>query len=124
MKLTILLILFGIQVQARLHPEKYYQDAFAEISGGKTEYVLHNRTRVDILTDKYSIEVEFANNWAESIGQSIYYSMITDKEPGILLIIEDKEKDIKYFNRLMLVALEYGISIWVIYSDLTYERRN
>lgn len=36
------------------------------------EYVLPDRTRVDCLTDEYAIEIEFAENWAESIGQAMY----------------------------------------------------
>ena len=72
MKLLLILLL-GIALQAKnLHKESYYQNIFCDKMGGKTEVVLKDRTRIDCLTDKYAIEVDFANKWAESIGQSLH----------------------------------------------------
>ena len=66
---------------------------------GIKEYVLADKTRVDCLTDEYAIEFDFAKKWAESIGQSLYYSKKTGKKPAVA-IITDGEKDLKYIQRI------------------------
>jgi hypothetical protein len=112
--LIITVSLFG---QKRINKEIYYQNYFAEKINGQTEFVLFDRTRVDILTSEYAIEVDFANKWAEGIGQSLYYSLVTEKKAGVLLIMEYPEKDKKYLNRLIKVSNKYNIKIWTIDSD-------
>lgn len=42
--------------------------------------------RVDILTDEYAIEVEIDNHWKQSIGQSLWYALQTNRKAGIVLI--------------------------------------
>ena len=37
-------------------------------------------TRCDILTDTHAIEVDFANKWAQAIGQSLNHAMQTGKK--------------------------------------------
>jgi hypothetical protein len=102
--------------------ESYYQAEFAKIIGGEREVVLPDRTRVDIVTDEYAIEVDFAEKWAEGIGQALYYEKMLDKKAGILLIWEG-EKEIRFLNRLMTVAVEHGIQVWVWnWTDDTWGR--
>ena len=54
-------------------------------------------TRCDILTDTHAIEVDFADKWAEAIGQSLKYAMQTGKKAGIVLKLKDRgdEKHLK-----------------------------
>ena len=66
---------------------------------GIKEYVLEDRTRVDCLTDEYAIEFDYAKKWAESIGQSLYYSKKTGKKPAVA-IITNGENDLKYIQRI------------------------
>ena len=47
-------------------------------------------TRCDILTDTHAIEVDFADKWAEAIGQSLNYAMQTGKKAGIVLVLKDE----------------------------------
>ena len=68
--------------------------------------MLHDKTRVDCLTHTHAIEFDFAAKWAESIGQALYYAEVTNKKPGIVLIIEDKTKDNKYVKRANTIAKE------------------
>lgn len=77
------------------------------------EYVLPDRTRVDCLTDEYAIEFDFADHWAEAIGQSLHYAEMTNRKPGIVLIIEDP-KDERHLKKLRPIAEKTGIRIWVI----------
>lgn len=93
--------------------EKYYQNGFAIIMHGQKEVVLNDLTRVDIVTDTFAIEVDFAKKWAESIGQSIYYALELNKKPGILLIV-DGNKDDRYVRRLMNVAIKCNITVWLM----------
>lgn len=92
--------------------ERYYQEKFAKIVNGEMEVVLKDKTRVDIVTNDYAIEVDFAHKWAEAIGQSLYYAKELNKKPGILLVWSG-DNEIRYLNRLMEVAVEHGIKVWV-----------
>ncbi len=110
--LTILLMSLPVNVQAaRLFNESAYSDAFCSQYNGIREYKLSDSTRVDCLTPEYAIEIEFAKKWAESVGQSLHYSIMTGKKPGIVLIIENL-KDYTYLNRLKRICEKYGIRLW------------
>ena len=60
-------------------------------------------TRRDILTDTQAIEVDFADKWAEAIGQSLNYAMQTGKKAGIVLVLKDSV-DEKHVERLWEMA--------------------
>ncbi len=114
-KLLVLSLVLTLSLEAKhLHKEKVYQEHFCKAYGGITEYRLKDKTRVDCLLQDYAIEVDFAQKWAESIGQSLYYAVKTSRKPAILLIMEDKEKDQKYLDRLENVSKTHDISIWII----------
>ena len=96
--------------------EKYYQYKWARDNFplAEVEYILPDRTRVDVLTTDYAIEADFASKYAEAIGQSLYYSILTNKKAGILLILK-KDSDFKYVERLMRVIVEkkLDIRLWI-----------
>lgn len=117
-KSLLLLALSFTFVQAKhLHKEKDYQEHFCKVFGGVTEYRLKDQTRVDCLLDDYAIEVDFAQKWAESIGQSLYYASKTSRKAAVLLIMEDDVKDQKYLRRLEDVSQGHHIDIWIINKD-------
>jgi hypothetical protein len=78
---------------------------------GIIEYRLPDRTRVDCLTDEYAIEFDYAKKWAESIGQSLYYSKMTGKAPAVVLILTSLN-DYHYVKRVE--RLDNGIKIFLI----------
>jgi len=120
--LAIIILLSSIVLNAKhLHKEKYYQKIFCNKMNGVMEYTLRDKTRIDCLTSSYAIEVDFANKWAESIGQSLYYGLMTNKKPGILLIMEKPKKDIRYLKRLKKVVEIQKIRIWTINKDLVIQ---
>ena len=123
--LLIALILFSVSVFSQTkQKESYYQDEFAKIVNGETEVRLDDGTRADIVTDKYAIEVDFGAKWAESIGQSLSYAIQLEKQAGILLVISG-EDEIRFLDRLMAVAVEHGIQVWIWnYTDDTWSRVN
>jgi hypothetical protein len=67
-------------------------------------------TRCDCVTDTHAIEFDFGSNWAESIGQSAYYSLQTKKKPGLVLILETM-KDRKYWIRLNTTIEHFNLPI-------------
>lgn len=110
------------EVQNLPHPEKKlyekdYQTSWCEKHNGKTEVRLFDKTRIDCLTDSHAVEFDFAGKWGESIGQSLYYAAVVHKKPGIVLIIENKETDDKYLQRVKTVANKYNIKVWTMSPD-------
>ena len=55
--------------------------------GADVEYRLADGTRVDILTDQYAYEVDWAWKWAEGVGQCIHYSIMTQRMAGLVLLV-------------------------------------
>lgn len=108
----------------RLFLEKEYQKAWCSESHTKKllmefraiEYVLSDKTRVDCVTDTHAIEFDFANKWAEAIGQALFYGAMTHKRAGIVIIVEDIEKDEKYYKRLKKAIIDnyLQIDVWVV----------
>lgn len=92
--------------------EKYYQTKMCNELKGEIEFVLPDKTRVDCLTDMYAIEVDWAQKWAEGVGQSIYYAETTDKKPAVALIIGDSKSDERHYKRLVVVGDKLNIRIF------------
>ena len=115
-KLLIFLIwCLALPVQAKhLHREVEYQTYWCSQHGGVMEYELPDKARVDCLTKEYAIEFDFAYKWAESIGQSLYYAMMTDRKPAVVLIMENPEHEQQYLKRLKTVAEKYGITVFTM----------
>ena len=108
----IFLFLLPPAVQARrLYLESEYQALWCGKRGGVIEYRLNDKTRVDCLLPNLAVEVDFANKWAECIGQALYYGKITNRQAACVLIIENPEKDIKYLNRLRRAVYRKGLNM-------------
>ena len=77
------------------------------------EYVLPDSTRCDCLTETHAVEFDFADKWAEAIGQALHYSTQTGKRAGIVLILES-EIDHKYWIKLNTTIryLDLPIDVW------------
>lgn len=122
--LSFIIFLFSLLCQgevwsARLYPEKLYQTAWCSANNGNAEVPLYDKSRVDCILPEYAIEFDFANKWSEAVGQSLYYGYMTRKKPGIVLIMEQEQKDKAYLNRLNKIATLYGITVWIMRpSDL------
>lgn len=97
--------------------EKDYQKVWCDAHCGTTEVILSDRARVDCVTATHAIEFDFAPKWAESIGQALYYGYALNKKPGIVLIIENADKDQKYINRVKAIAKYYRITFWTMTPD-------
>jgi hypothetical protein len=114
--LFVLQLLYIHSLEAkRINKESYYQNKYCQEWGGRTEVKQFDNTRVDCLTENKAIEFDFADKWAECIGQALYYGLVQEKQPSCALIIEDTRRDEKYFTRLERVANKYDILILKVY---------
>lgn len=115
--LTILLTSTNLCQAKHLHAEKEYQAQWCNAKGGQMEYVLKDKARVDCLLPDMAVEVDFANKWAECIGQALYYGKMTSKPPACLLIMENGNSDLKYLYRLKNAVIDIkGFKIFTIKS--------
>nr|DAJ74770.1 MAG TPA: hypothetical protein [Caudoviricetes sp.] len=110
--LILAICLSTISVSAkRLHPEHEYQAYWCNARNGVMEYRLNDKTRVDCLLPNMAVEFDFANKWAECIGQALYYGRMTNRQPACVLIMENGEKDLKYLYRLRRTAYKKGVNL-------------
>ena len=70
--------------------------------------------RVDLMTETYAAEVDWAPKYAEAIGQALLYAEYTAKRPGIVLLVKDWEKEAKYIYRCKIVCTRYNIRLWLV----------
>lgn len=76
---------------------------------------LKDGTRPDLLSEEYAIEVEWGEEWAEGIGQCLYYALAAERKPGLILLLKDPEKENRFLERVRAVNEKYdlGIRVWV-----------
>jgi len=106
-------------------PESWYITEIASSIDGQTEVPVENG-RIDIVTSTHAIEVERASNWKHSIGQCLWYALQTNKEPGIILIMEsiaDRKHGIRLQSALDYAGLGAKVKVWFYPEDFggTYE---
>ena len=100
------------------HRESSYQRAWAEQNNGICEYKNDDGTRVDCLTDTHAIEFDFANKWAESIGQALYYKYKTGKRAKVILILEHPETQMVYYQRVKALSKIYDFDVDYVTTDI------
>jgi hypothetical protein len=89
----------------RYGTETYWQDIIQKEIGGEKEYRLDDGTRVDLLFEDKACEIDWANKWAEGIGQSIYYGLKTERPPLVILLAK-KDGWEKYRDRVEYCDIE------------------
>ena len=75
---------------------------------------LWDNTRVDILTDKWAIEVDWSEKWAEAIGQALWYASVTTMKPGICLLYKNLSKEVNNIYRCNTICAKHNIELWLI----------
>ena len=106
----LLALLPAIALGQRLNHERFYQDEWCDRHGGETEVVQLDRTRVDCITYAHAIEFDFADKWAEALGQALHYGRLTGLRAGIVLIVEDPG-DLRYVQRLVENIEHYSLPV-------------
>ena len=99
--------------------EDYYNRMFCKEMGGQAEYVLPDRSRVDCLTSTHAFEADWAQGLKvyESIGQALYYSAETGRQPGILLLIKNKNSE-RYIRKVKRVIEAFNLPIKLVIRDV------
>ena len=88
-----------------IHEELSQRDGWGSI---EKEYRLDDGTRVDLLLENEACEIDWADKWAEGVGQSIYYGLKTRRGPLVILLAKKNGWE-KYRDRV-----EYcGVNCWV-----------
>lgn len=107
--------LVSISSAGRRHHEVYYQRQWCAEQGGVLEYAVSSGARCDCLTATHAVEFDFADKWAEAIGQSLHYASQTSRKAGIVIILESRS-DRRYIKRLRETIESHGLSIdiWTI----------
>lgn len=82
---------------------------------GEAEHRLPDGSRIDILTDEVAWEVEWSDKWPESIGQSVFYGLATNRKPGVWLLLRGKH-DEDYLQCLM-VCRHLNIELRTVDTD-------
>jgi hypothetical protein len=71
---------------ASVMTESDYRSALCGSAGYRQEVRMPNGTKADCVSDTHAIEIDFAQKWAEAIGQSLNYAAETGKPPAVILI--------------------------------------
>jgi hypothetical protein len=112
--LFLICVFLAAPAFAQDNPESYYRDKFCSKIGGQTEYDLPDGTRVDCLAQNRAYEVEFADKWAEAIGQSFHYARMTKRQPGIVIVVKTLT-DVRFLNRLVIISQGLDIEVIIFY---------
>ena len=108
----------GFKYVIHKHNESSYQHAWCAQHNGIEEYENKDFTRVDCLTDKYAVEFDFANKWAESIGQALHYQYMTGKKAKVVLIVEDPKKEMVYYKRVKRLGRKHHFAVEYVTPEI------
>lgn len=106
--------------------ESFWRDELARRWQGRTEQAIEGG-RIDVLTDREAVEVEFPHKWHEGIGQALHYASATGKQ-GVLAVIAyargEENLRTRSRNQLELIARQCqtdGIRMVVLFPNRAEE---
>ena len=100
------------------HSESSYQHAWCSTHKGIEEYENKDFTRVDCLTENHAVEFDFSNKWAESIGQALHYQLMTGKRAMVVLILEEPEREMVYYNRVKKISCIHNFDVEYVTPEI------
>lgn len=100
------------------HNESSYNHAWCSMHKGIEEFQNKDFTRVDCLTDCNAVEFDFAPKWAEGIGQALHYQRMTGKRGKVVLILENPQKEMVYYYRVLELAKIYDFDVEYVTSKI------
>ena len=100
------------------HNESSYNHAWCSMHKGIEEFQNKDFTRVDCLTDCNAVEFDFAPKWAEGIGQALHYQRMTGKRGKVVLILENPQKEMVYYYRVLELAKIYDFDVEYVTNDI------
>ena len=106
------------------HNEASYQEAWCNAHNGIMEVKNKDFTRADCITDKHAVEFDFANKWAESIGQALHYGLMTGKKPKVVLILDNPKTQMVYYKRVQRLGKKYKFDTEYVTDDILQLNKN
>lgn len=106
-----------IEFQPPLTEADYVERIMEEMFGNvrtESEVVLPDGSRVDIVKEtgyEVAYEVDHSHKKFEAIGQALFYSAMTGKRPGIILLMDGSEQSKKDYLRCRLVCNRHDIEL-------------
>jgi len=101
--------------------ESDYRSALCGSADYRQEVSMPNGTKADCVSETHAIEIDFAQKWAEAIGQSLNYAAETGKPPGVILICKSgtERKCLKWSLLLEQTASHWKlpIKVWLCDAD-------
>lgn len=101
-------VFLGVLTPAIAIDSAIYRDRFC--AGMLTEKPVPFGGRVDCLSEEYAIEVEWADDWYQAVGQALYYAYATKRKPGIIILCPDASTHGEGLCRSYLYRLAAAIS--------------
>ncbi|MBR2524979.1 hypothetical protein IKE67_00790 [bacterium] len=114
----------GFKYVKHQHSESSYQHAWCSANNGIEEFENADYTRVDCLTSTHAVEFDFANKWAESIGQALHYQFMTGKKAKVILILENPKSQMVYYNRVKNLSKIYNFDVEYITPKILNLKNN
>jgi hypothetical protein len=112
----LILSLAAIPCQSKqLDTESFYVQKWCRENNGHTGNTSPEGVRYDCLTNEYAVDCAFGEKWSETIGQSLFNAMETNKKAGICLIIK-KPQDQHYWSEMNRTIMHYQLPIrtWIV----------
>ena len=93
--------------------EAEWVSAAATRLAGHPEFSISNG-RVDVVTDRFAIEIDWAAKWHEGIGQSLHYADATGLRAALGLIVDGGESALRHVRAADDVASSRGIKVFIL----------
>ena len=82
------------------------------------EVTLFNGRRVDLLWGQYAIEFDWAEKVFEGCGQCLYYAAVTERRPGLVLLVKDREDHDEVRDAIIVArSVDPSIRVWAYDVD-------
>lgn len=78
---------------------------------GQPEARTLDGSRVDVLTDSTAWEVEWCDKWKEAPGQAVFYGVMKDRRPGVVLLLKGEPHDERNALRCAIVCAQTGVRL-------------
>lgn len=115
---VVALVAFAEPAKPKKRGETYWaavaaDELFGVAGPDHVEVRLADGSRCDILTKEYAIEVDWADEkWKEAPGQAVLYAALTNRKPGVVLLVKNRRNEQSDILRATIVCAKLEIPIW------------
>ena len=99
-----------------------HQQAWCLEHQGQVNFVLPDEAICDCLTKTHAVAFASEDNWTEAIGKSLHHALTTDREPGIVVVIEQDE-DQSHVSQLSAVIEHFSLPIILWHMEIEEQEK-